>query len=253
MIDVKNFEESNVRIFGRSAPEIGYYARTTTKGDEIDMVNSYIEHIVSKYKKLKKGRVAIFIEPQIDTGYPDIVIVEYSGVPKIAWADSRRNLTTTEMKILFQVYKQKNASLSDLNELLGFSPEEIKKSFVHLAACNLIHLSKSEMYARNTQLQAFCNVKKVIAIEAKIDKWSEAILQASKNSWFSTESYILLNKTHCNEAIINKCKEHGVGIILVNGSIKHVLKSTKRQFPISYTSLLFNEWIQRANELEAHK
>jgi predicted transcriptional regulator len=249
---MRNPVGASVRIFNQSVPEIGYSARTTTYGEEFDMVNYYIEHLVWKYKKLEQKRVAVFVEPQIDTGYPDIVIVEYSGTIKTKWAESRNNLTSTDLRILFQVIQQKNASIQGLSSLLGFSQSDVEKSFNRLAACNLIHLSSTGRYARNVRLQSFCNVKKVIAIEAKIDKWTDAILQASKNSWFSTESFVLLNKERCNETIIQKCETHGLGIILVNGDVKYVLKGEQRNFPVSYTSILFNEWIQRAEYLEAH-
>ena len=241
---------ANVQIFSHSIPEISYIARTSTKGDEIDMVNLYIKYLVEKYSGLKTKHIAIFLEPQIDTGYPDIVIVEYWGQVKSEWNSSRSNLSFADLKILFQITQQRNVSIDSLSILLGFSNADIQKSFLRLSESNLIHLSKSKHHARNIPIRSFSNIKKIISIEAKIDKWTEAIHQASKNTWFSTESFVLLNKEKCSESIIKKCEEHGVGIILVNGRIQTILKSELRNYPISYTSLLFNEWIHRANYLE---
>lgn len=238
---------NKIKIFSHSIQEIGYVARTNTKGNEFDMVNRYIEHIIKKYSKLKRKQIAIFIEPQIDTGYPDIVIVEYNTSSEHLWNENRKHLSTNDLKILYQIQQQKNASLKSLNELLGFSIIDIKKSITRLATCNLVHLSKTQNHVRNIQLSAYCRINKIISIEAKIDKWSEAIQQASKNVWFSTESYILMNKDSCNNLIIEKCKQHGIGIILVNGRIQYELESEHRVFPVSYASLQFNEWIQRAS------
>ncbi len=244
---------SDIKVFSRSLPEIGYIARTTTKGDEFDMVNRYIEHILSKYKSLEKKKVAIFIEPQIDTGYPDIVLVEYFNCSKNLWNENRSKLSNVDLKILFEIQMRKNTSIDNLCELLGFSQAEIKKAIVRLYKCNLIHLSKTQGYVRNIQLHSYCHISKIISIEAKIDKWSEAIRQAAKNIWFSTESYVLMNKGSCNKEIVQKCKEQGIGIILVNGKVEKVLDSELRKFPVSFSSLQFNEWIQRELHLKGEQ
>lgn len=240
----------DIKIFGHSLPKIGYIARTTTKGNEFDMVNQYIDYILNKYRSLKKKKVAIFIEPQIDTGYPDIVIVEYLNCTKDIWNEYRNKLSNADLKILFEIQLRKNISANDLCNLLGFSQDEVQKSVMRLYQCNLVHLSKTKKHIRNVQLNSYCHINKVIAIEAKIDKWSEAIRQAAKNIWFSTESYILMNKENCNEEIVQKCKEQGIGIILVNGKVKKSLESQRRNFPISYSSLEFNEWIHRYSHLK---
>jgi predicted transcriptional regulator len=236
---------SDIIIFNHSLPEIGYVARTTTKGDEFDMVSQYIEYTVKKYEPLKKKKAAIFIEPQIDTGYPDIVIVEYLDPFDGLWDGNRNKLSAIDLKILFQIQTQRNVSINNLSEMLGFSSAEIKRSIHRLSKCGLIYLSKTQEHVRNVRLHSYCHINKIIAIEAKIDKWSEAIRQAAKNIWFSTESFILMNKDNCNDVIIQKCKEQGVGIILVNGKVKKILDSEHRKFPVSYTSIQFNEWIQR--------
>ena len=242
---------AKVMIFNHSMPQIGYIARTNTKGDEFDMVNQYIQYIIEKYNNFSKKKAAIFIEPQINTGYPDIVIVEYYDCLQNTWNEHRRKLTVNDFKILFEIQKQKNTSLQLLSEMLGFTLLDIQKSVIRLYDSNLIHFSKTKKSVRNVRLQNYCRISKIISIEAKIDKWSDAIRQATKNVWFSTESYILMNKDSCNSLITDKCKKYGIGIILVNGKIEKILDSERRNFPVSYTSLQFNEWIQREkNSLE---
>lgn len=241
-----NCESSdNILIYDRTRVDIGYVARINTQGKEFDMVQSYLNHITSKYMKLKSKKVAIFIEPLLDTGYPDIVIVEYFSLPTNQWTISRRNLTSTDLKILFYIQKQKNTSISEISRNLGYSDVSINKSVKRLSSSGMIYLSKSKKYVRNSKLKSYCRIHKIIAIEAKIDKWKEAIRQASNNIWFATESYILMNKESCSSKIIETCKSNGIGIILTNGTIKKELKSEKRNFPVSYASLQFNEWILR--------
>ncbi len=239
----------NIKVFYNSVPEINYIARTTTRGNEFEMVNKYIEYLFSKYRLLKKKKVVIFVEPQIDTGYPDIVIVEYFDCKNDIWNESRTKLTNSDLKILFEIQTRKNISISDLCCLLGFSKDDIQKSIVKLHNCKLIHLSKTKKFIRNVPLNSYCRICKIISLEAKVDKWSEAIRQATNNIWFATESYVLLNKSNCNLEMIEKCKNQGVGIVLLNGKIKKVLESEYRDFPVSYSSIQFNEWIQRSNHL----
>lgn len=239
------YTKNNITIFHASDSKIGYFARTTTKGQEFDMVKKYISFIVKKYSKLKRKEIAIFIEPQIYTGYPDIVIVEFYPLKNDIWDEQRRTLTITDIKILFYIQTQKNASIDSIIENLGYSLDVVNKSIKKLYSCKLVHLSKSQKYVRNTKLENYSKIRKIIAIEAKIDKWQEAIRQANNNVCFSTESYILMNKESCSKKIIDTCKEIGIGIILVNGKIQTIQKSTERTFPVSYASLQFNEWIMR--------
>lgn len=235
----------NITIFNQSNPQIGYVARTCTHGEEFDMVNFYIKAIVQKYSMLKRKRAAIFIEPQIDTGYPDIVIAEYytSTLPEVNVA--RKRLSAIDLKILYYIHCKKHLTLEELSEKLAYTPDDIRKTVHRLADAKLLYLSKNGVSVRNRALLKYCPIKRIIAIEAKLDKWNEAIIQAEHNIWFSTDSYILLNKEKCSHTILERCKEKGIGVILVNGNIRTVLKSAVREFPVSYASLQFNEWLCR--------
>ncbi|MBR2929304.1 MAG: hypothetical protein IKC24_09150 [Oscillospiraceae bacterium] len=240
-----NSISSNIIIFNSSLPDIGYIARTNTAGKELDMVNQFVEFLIKKYSHLKTKKVAIFIEPQIDTGYPDIVVVEYYSHQKGSWNTLRASLSCTDFKILYYIQTEKFLSLSDISETLGYPIDIVKKSVSKLNVCGLIHLSKKKEHVRNIRLKTYAKIHKIIAIEAKIDKWQEAIRQANNNIWFSTESYILMNKSACSPAIIQTCRSIGVGVLLVNGKVETILASTQRRFPVSYASLQFNEWILR--------
>lgn len=234
-------------------PKIGLIARTITKGNEYDMVYRYIKHIMEKYENLKDKHIAIFVEPLIDTGYPDIVIVEYYVSRNLLFNENRLKLSIQELKLLFHIQKNKNTSLLEIERLLGFPLDEVKKSVLKLESCDLVHVSKKGNYVRNIPINSYSRIKKIISIEAKLDKWSEAIKQAERNTRFATESYILMNKGCCSNSILSKCKELGIGIILVNGAIQTKLKSEKRSFPVSFTSLVFNEWIFKARYYQEAK
>lgn len=235
----------NVLIYGYTRPDIGYVARTSTRGQEFDMVSQYVNYLILKYSRYKNKKAAIFVEPQLDTGYPDIVVVEYFSLPKSEWNSSRNELTCTDLKLLFYIQTKQGGTISEISSTLGYPISVVEKSVKRLNEAGLIHLSKLKKSVRNVKLKSYCRIHKIIAIEAKIDKWKEAIRQASNNIWFATESYILMNKESCSTTVTETCKANGIGIILVNGKIKTELSSAQRTFPVSYASLQFNEWLLR--------
>lgn len=233
----------NVIIISNSFPKIGYFARTATQGPEYEMVKKYVNHLVTKYSKLKKKKAAIFIEPQLDSGYPDIVVIEYRNLPDIEWVTIRDTLNTTDFKILFFIQTHSCLTLNDIIVTLGFSYDSTLKALQKLKNSGLIRYNEKSNRINHIKLSSISRINKIIAIEAKIDKWSEAIKQANNNIWFSTESYILMNKETCSKSIMELCKSTGTGVILINGKIKKVLGSVVRPFPVSYASLQFNEWL----------
>ena len=45
----------NTIILNHSVPQIGYVARTSTQGEEFDMVNLYINMAIRKYSKAREA------------------------------------------------------------------------------------------------------------------------------------------------------------------------------------------------------
>lgn len=232
---------SKIRVFDESITNINYTTRVSKNGKEYGLVEKYLQYIIKTSKRNTKFETSIFIEPRIESGYPDIVIVKHLPIQ----AELKRNviLNKNDFRILFYIQQNSNVSLEKIADILGFSRAELVRVLSKLEKCNLIKLNKIEEneYYKITFKKNL--IKKIISIEAKIDKWNEVIKQASVNSWFSTESYILMNKVGCNETILNKCRDLGLGIILVNGKIEKILRSEIRKFPVSYASLQFYNWI----------
>ncbi|MCU6703034.1 helix-turn-helix domain-containing protein [Muriventricola aceti] len=130
----------NVTIINQSIPQINYIARTCTQGEEFTMVNSYIESLVRKYSRFKNKHAAIFIEPQIDTGYPDVVVVEYYASILPEPNEVRKKITATDLKILYYIHCKKYLTLQELSQKLAYTPEEVRRSVHRLANANLIYL-----------------------------------------------------------------------------------------------------------------
>lgn len=233
-------KESPMLISG-SLPEINYYARTITYGREYDMVKYSLDYIIDIFPPKGTNKHAIFIEPMIETGYPDIVIIEYSPEYYFNWPELRNRLTNNDLRVLFEIMHHKAISVFKLESLLGYKPGDLIKS--------IESLKEAAVVIDTDGVLSSCfkptNINRIIAIEAKIDKWSAAIDQAFLNTRFATESYVMLNKINISNKLKKKLDDYGIGVIAVDDQVRRTKAAKKIKYPASYTSLLFNEWIGR--------
>ena len=228
--------------FTRSDLNIGYHSRISTQGAELNMVNSLVEQVI---KANTNKNIAIFIEPQLESGYPDVVFVEYANTETVDFNSSRLRLSPTDLKILFEITQVNSIAINEISKRLGYCKSQVNKTLKILTESNLVTISTSGKYVRKRLLRSFFIIKKIISVEAKIGKWHDVIEQSYTNQWFSSESYILLDKKpnlQCEEL----CHKDGTGILSFTGTQLHKIEtSTCRKLPVSYVSLLFNEWLLR--------
>ncbi len=241
----------NISIVSESMPEIGYRSRSATKGQEYELVRLFLESYVSPKKQDQNLKTAIFIEPMIDTGYPDIVIVQYKDVSSLHWAEERGHLSNNHYKVQFEIDRQKRITLSNLAKLLGYEEHDLKHIIADLISAGLVSMQGNSLY-RMSYRDYFC-IRNIVSIEAKMDKWSVAIEQAVQNTRFSAESYILMSREKCSAAMKERCEGLGIGVFLMNGHIVRSLSAKRQRIPNSYTSFLFNEWIIQIERMEGEK
>lgn len=247
MMHIQRIHDS-VLVVNGSVPAIKYTARICTTGAEYDMVQAFLRDIELRMSKQKGCKTAVFIEPQLDSGYPDIVIIKYSLEGIQQRMPERALLNNTYLKVLCEIDKRRKVSLSRLALVLGFDMQELTGIISVLNKAGIVRCvakSVSRMPYRNY----FC-IKKIIAIEAKIDKWNVAIDQAVHNTRYADESYVLMKRDRCSPEIENRCKELGIGVLLMNGELHRVIKASREKHAKPYITFLFNEWIQQIEELE---
>lgn len=229
-------------FFSKTNEAINYHSRTSTQGEELKMVKGFISSFLSKKKK---RNVAIFIEPQLPSGYPDIVIVEYSTMRNLQYNEDRFKLNDVDLRILFHIMQFNSISQKQIEFSLGFSRQRIEKAIYLLQKSDMIKVSPTGNYIRKREVKSFFKITNIISIEAKIGKWHDVVDQSYTNQWFSSQSYILLNNCptpDCEEI----CKKEGVGILYADGKGYQIFsKSNFRKLPVSFMSLQFNEWIYR--------
>jgi predicted transcriptional regulator len=222
---------------------IGLVTRKSKEGPETKLVDNFIDYIYNS--SLPKNRkLAVFKEPQLDTGYPDIVLIEY--LPEIyeQWPEARTALQTIDLKILHFLYTYRGATSYQLENLLGIKSKALLRSLERLLDSKLIYRSSKKW--RTLRLNHIFAIKKIIAIEAKINNWQSAFHQANLDKWFASESYVLSPIIQPSAKTIDLSSNYGVGIFTCNkNGVQKLSDSCISPLPSCYASWLFNEWIGR--------
>lgn len=247
MNSIRRINEKILIIDG-SIPNIRYAARTATLGVEYAFVQDFLDRISKHLGRTESIKTAIFIEPQLDSGYPDIVIVRYSLKDNLTFPTERLALTNMHLKVLCEIDKQKKISIARLSSILGYELPVLTVVVCELEKAGLVRC-RARSVERMPYRNYFC-IKKIVAIEAKIDKWSVAIEQAVHNTRFADESYILMKRDKCSAIVENRCNDLGIGVLLMNGDIHRAVKASIDKHAKPYITFLFNEWIQKIEYLE---
>lgn len=223
--------------------DINIKFRTKTEGPELNLVYNYID-IVSSTFKHRTNNLAIFIEPLVDTTYPDIVFVEYSPKYIDKWNNSRNKLEKNDIKLLSIIKQFESISSTSLHNRTKIEYKNLLLSLEKLIDSDLIH-RKNEKWIIKPMKEIF-HTKKIISVEAKINQLDNLLQQADINNWFSSESYALSSVKNPQKKTIEKFIDYGVGLYsMSDNKIQELTKAKKQAIPNNYASWMFNEWLGR--------
>ena len=232
---VIEFTEGNKRI--------GLLSRNGATGPEEDLVNSFVKHIPQCFR-WQKGAVAIFHEPRMETGFPDLVIVQYFPEVFDNWVAARNSLKLIDLKVLHYLSYVRGADATALIATLGIAAKSLLSSIERLLDAGLITRTKTKWKA-----EAFNHIfglRSIIAVEAKIKNWTDAFQQSQLDLWFASESYVLSPVEKPSQSIIERSEKTGIGVFLLNGKHSRRYRGARKcSIPSSYGSWMFNEWIGR--------
>lgn len=219
--------------------------RQITPGKETDMVRLFIEYKQENFLPTSCNHLMIFVEPQINHSYPDVVFVEYNPEKFSEWNPVRNELTKVDYKILYYICISEELDGADIVSGLGASWKETTQAIEKLYDAKLIRRKsgKWQPYGEN-----LFGTKTIEAVEAKIYKFDEAFKQALQNQTFATESYILSNQQIdlTKKTFINKARKTGIGVYTQcssNVGFDMILQSRQKEIPVSFSSIFFNEWV----------
>lgn len=226
-------------------PEIGISARTQIEGPESALMNEFIKQYADQLSSLKR-HYALFYEPLLPTGYPDLVVVTYNPNKYESWTKERTALGVLDLKVLHHLYFVKGSTSLLIEKQLGLDSRMLLRILERLIDASLIRRSKHQWLPK--QLKGTYGISNIKTIEAKISDWSSVLRQANMNRWFSSESCVLSPVSKPSTKVIARAKAQGIGIYSMPSGVQvKTIQKPERSggLPISYASWLFNEWIGR--------
>lgn len=209
--------------------------RTATEGPELDVVRAFVESGIGNGRP--DTQVSVFCEPLLETGYPDIVVVHWRRCRAEAWPAVRAELTPDDIKLLHFLAGVRCAKRDEI-------PGRRARSLDRLAGAGVVTISSR--WVRCRPLREIFAVSRIIALEAKISDWRKGLQQAFLNTWFASESFLLLPHAPGRTQVMAEARRIGVGVVDVTQHLTAPHIAARRdRIPQSYASWLFNEWVWR--------
>lgn len=215
-------------------------SRTATPGPELDIVRAFLDRGISG--STRDTAISVFCEPRLETGFPDIVVVHWSQRTADTWPACRADFTTDELRLLHFIAGARCVAREDLRD--RSNGRKFQRALDRLAAARAVKISSR--WVRGLPLCEIFAVRRIIAIEAKISSWRQGLRQAFINTWFASESYLLLPRVPNGSTVVDEAKQMGIGVVC---SDRHLsapeLRPRRERLPKCYASWLFNEWAWR--------
>lgn len=218
--------------------------RTATAGPEYELV---LEYVAAHLPEAPRGQArTLFLEPEIESGFPDVVAVYWHVATARRWNTARAVLTKADVRIAHFLATMGTA---DLERLRPFYPSRLRDSLERLEAACVVRKTGAGWRLRS--MQDIFAVRRLVAIEAKVSAWEDGLQQAFQNTWFASESFLLLPHLPRVPVLLEEAERFGVGVRVAGQHLdSDGLCPRLAQIPRSYASWLFNEWVWRAEVAE---
>lgn len=207
-------------------------------GIEADLVMSFVK---TSLPAEEPGETkTVFIEPKIGTLRPDIVVIYWNPDITSKWPEERQHLNLFDLQTIQALLLSGPCTLSELSQFMPLS--KLKRSLEKLSRANCVQSFHSEWFIND--LSSVFAVRSVIAFEAKLSNTHKAIEQAYANTWFSSESYILMPSKQPRSDTLEKAQHYGVGIWSYKDQVaSQIMTAEKHTLPFSYGTWIFNEMV----------
>jgi hypothetical protein len=229
-------------VFDSNKPDIGLFTRIATTGEELAFINQFITYYCNDFKRQNtKNRLAVFIEPRIESGFPDVVFAFY--LPSIInnWSDKREDLDVYDLKLLSYLYNSGITLGARLISKLGFPEKQTITSLEKLMDAKLVSYRERSWCIR--ELRDVFSLTKLIAVEAKMNNIRKVCEQTYLNTWFASHSYALTNSANPQSETCQMFSEYGIGLYCKDLQFRKIVEAKSYSLPSSYLSFQFNEWI----------
>lgn len=217
--------------------ESGLGLRQTQAGPEQALVCEYLQQ--ADLRPSASEAAEIFVEPRLDGGFPDVVVVYFEPHKTSSWPACRRDLVPHDLRLLQSIIEHVgDEGLVCGKPLTARGCEKLESAgLLRRSALGLHVVPPRECFAAT----------RIIAIEAKMTKWDDGLFQAAHNTRFASESYLLLSALPVARRARSRAKKFGVGLLTPETPIHDpFLVASQSAIPKSHVSWLFNEWAWKA-------
>ena len=219
-----------------SLRDAGLFHRRSTIGEEKDLVDAFIRHNLTP---APSGQTRlIFVEPRLETGFPDLVVVYLDTAAAKEWNLERAGFTKREICVLHHLATFRTQEIERLKSLF---PQGLQATLKKLEGMGLIRLNQENWTAKAPR--KLLAVRRIVAIEAKVGAWRPGLDQAFMNRWFASESYLLLPAMPKSAELSLELRACGIGLLTLDAPLNRpLIRAERGKLPGSYASWLFNEW-----------
>jgi hypothetical protein len=219
--------------------QVGLSFRKPTVGPEYELVLAYIDSQLPAPRGQKR---TVFVEPEIESGFPDVVAVYWHAATALRWSSVRTQLTRVDIRVAHFLAM---VGGTELDTFKPFFWKSIAPSLERLRSAGIVRAASKKWQLRS--LRDIFAVRRLVALEAKIDHWRDGLHQAMQNTWFASESYLLLPRVPKGSDLLEEALRLGVGVKTRDQKLDSSEGPARRdRIPKSYASWLFNEWAWRA-------
>lgn len=143
---------------------------------------------------------------------------------------SFRRLSMTELRYLSLFVGNEIVSIHQMMDSFLLTSDEVKKRFLGIFL-DLDLIRRESRYSYRATEWIHLEPDNIVAVEAKLRNWNEALMQAIYCRSFADYCYVALDGDYWNDDVVRQFKLEGIGLILVfQDGIKVQLepKRTKR-------------------------
>jgi hypothetical protein len=222
----------------------GFAFRRRCGGPEDQLIDWFLDQ---QFVRIPAGyRATVFREPRLASGFPDLVIVLWNEAVAQLWRPARASLAASDLRIMHFLVSAGPQTSGAVSSVFP-NPQ---RGLARLEEAGMVSLHEGRW--NHSSLETIFAATQIIAIEAKMKEWREALAQAHLNTWFASHSCVLVPRIPRNSTLLQDARDLDLTVFAQEQSAC-AINHSHEAVPRSYVSWLFNDWAWRAAENAANQ